>query len=50
MQAGQTVHYGCANGGTILGEVQHQDALWTVSYLAEGEVASTLVAVDTAWS
>jgi len=50
VQAGQTVHYGCTNGGTILGEVQHQAALWSVNYLAEGEVASTLVAVDTAWS
>ena len=50
VQAGQTVHYGCADGGTILGEVQHQEARWTVNYLAEGEVASSLVAVDTAWS
>jgi hypothetical protein len=50
VQAGQTVHYGCRDGGTILGEVQHQDALWTVNYLAEGDVASTLIAVATAWS
>jgi hypothetical protein len=50
VQAGQTVHYGCANGGTILGEVQHQQPLWMVNYLAEGEVASSLVAVSTAWS
>jgi hypothetical protein len=50
VQAGQTVHYGCTNGGTILGEVQHQEALWSVNYLAEGEVASRLIAVDTAWS
>jgi hypothetical protein len=50
VQAGQTVHYGCVGGGTILGEVRHQDALWTVNYLAEGEVASRLVAVNTAWS
>ncbi len=48
--AGQTVHYGCANGGMVLGEVQHQDALWTVNYLAEGEVASQLVPVTVAWS
>jgi hypothetical protein len=48
--AGQTVHYGCANGGAILGEVQHQDARWTVNYLAEGEVASNVVEVVTAWS
>src|SRR5215218_8637046 len=30
VMAGQTVHYGCRDGGTILGEVQHQDARWTV--------------------
>ena len=50
VQAGQTVHYGCTNGGTILGEVRHQDALWTVNYLAEGDIASSLVEVVTAWS
>jgi hypothetical protein len=50
VQAGQTVYYGCTNGRTILGEVQHQDARWSVNYLAEGEVASRLIAVDTAWS
>jgi hypothetical protein len=48
--AGQTAHYGCADGGTILGEVQHQNAVWTVNYLAEGEVASQLVEVVAAWS
>jgi hypothetical protein len=48
--AGQTVHYGCADGGMILGEVQHQEAVWTVNYLAEGEVASSLVDVAVAWS
>jgi hypothetical protein len=48
--AGQTVHYGCVDGGTILGEVQHQEVRWTVTYLAEGDTASTLVTVDTAWS
>jgi hypothetical protein len=48
--AGQTAHYGCRDGGTILGEVQHQDALWTVNYLAEGDAASTLVPVVAAWA
>jgi hypothetical protein len=48
--AGQTAHYGCEQGGTILGEVQHQNARWTVSYLAEGEIASRLVEVVAAWS
>jgi len=48
--AGQTAHYGCRDGGSILGEVQHQDAVWTVNYLAAGDAASTLVEVLTAWS
>jgi hypothetical protein len=48
--AGQTAHYSCRDGGAILGEVQHQGAVWSVNYLAEGDVASTLIAVDTAWS
>jgi hypothetical protein len=48
--AGQTAHYGCRDGGTILGEVQHQDAVWTVSYLAAGDAASNLVEVVAAWS
>jgi hypothetical protein len=48
--AGQTVHYGCTDGGMVLGEVQHQDAIWTVSYLAAGEIASSLVPVVVAWS
>jgi len=50
VMAGQTAHYGCQDGGTILGEVQHQAALWTVNYLADGETASRLVEVTTAWS
>jgi hypothetical protein len=50
VQAGQTVHYGCTNGGSILGEVNHVRPLWTVNYLAEGDVASRLVDVVAAWS
>jgi hypothetical protein len=50
VMAGQTAHYGCQDGGTILGEVQHQAPLWTVNYLADGETASRLVEVTTAWS
>src|SRR5215203_1025791 len=50
VMAGQTAHYGCQDGGTILGEVQHQAALWSVNYLADGETASRLVEVTTAWS
>ena len=48
--ASQTAHYGCADGGMVLGEVDHTQPVWTVNYLAEGEVASTLVDVVTAWS
>lgn len=50
VMAGQTVHYGCADGGMIVGEVQHQEAGWTVNYLAEGDIASNLVEVVAAWS
>ena len=48
--AGQVVHYGCEQGGMILGETDHTQAVWTVSYVAEGEVASNLVDVVTAWT
>ena len=50
VMAGQTVHYGCADGGAILGETDRRQPVWMVSYLAEGEVASHLVEVVTAWS
>ena len=50
VMAGQTAHYGCRDGGSILGEVQHQEAVWTVNYLAAGDPASTLVEVSTAWT
>jgi hypothetical protein len=46
----QIVHYGCVEGGMVLGETDRSQPLWTVSYLAEGEVASRLVAVTVAWS
>jgi hypothetical protein len=48
--AGQTAHYGCADGGVVFGEVDHSQPAWTVNYLAEGEVASRLVEVVVAWS
>jgi hypothetical protein len=50
VMAGQTVHYGCADGGMVLGETDRRQPVWTVSYLAEGEVASSLVDVAVAWS
>lgn len=48
--AGQVVHYGCENGGMILGEVDHSGHVWTVNYVAGGELASSVVEVATAWS
>ena len=48
--AGQTAHYGCEDGGVVFGEVNHVRPLWTVNYLAEGDVASHLVDVVAAWS
>ena len=50
VMAGQTAHYGCEDGGVVFGEVNHVRPLWTVNYLAEGDAASTLVDVVTAWS
>ena len=48
--AGQVVHYGCVNRGTVLGETDRSGPVWTVSYVAEGAFASSLVAVSAAWS
>ena len=50
VMAGQIVHYGCVEGGMVLGQTDRSQPLWTVSYLADGEVASRLVAVTVAWS
>ena len=50
VMAGQVVHYGCVEGGMVLGETDRGQPVWTVSYLAEGEIASTLVDVVVAWS
>jgi hypothetical protein len=50
VMAGQTIHYGCVEGGMVLGETDRTQPLWTVSYLADGEVASRLVEVTVAWS
>jgi hypothetical protein len=48
--AGQTVNYGCSEGGQILGEVNHGSSVWTVDYLANGAYISALVDVVAAWS
>jgi hypothetical protein len=50
VMAGQVVHYGCVEGGMVLGQTDRSQPLWTISYLAEGELASRLVAVAVAWS
>jgi hypothetical protein len=50
VMAGQIVYYGCVDGGMVLGETDHSQPVWTVSYLAEGEFASSLVDVAVAWS
>ena len=48
--AGEAVHYDCAGGGTILGVVDRSQPVWTVMYLADGALATTLAEVDAAWS
>ena len=48
--AGETVYYGCEQNGAILGEVDRGQPVWTVNYLADGDVASGLVDVTAAWS
>lgn len=47
--AGQVAHYGCTDGGMVLGEMIRDQPLWTVNYVPEGGAASTRVAVITAW-
>ena len=48
--AGQTVHYGCINGGMVIGETNHDSPVWTVNYLADGDFASNVVDVVAAWT
>jgi hypothetical protein len=48
--AGEAVHYECVSGGTILGVVDRSQPLWTVIYLADGEMVTTLADVAIAWS
>jgi hypothetical protein len=48
--AGEAVHYDCANGGVILGDVDREQPVWTVMYLADGAMESTLADVAVAWS
>jgi hypothetical protein len=48
--AGESVYYSCANGGSILGDLNRRQPLWTVSYLANGAVGTTLTSVAVAWN
>jgi hypothetical protein len=48
--AGESVYYGCQNGGSILGDLNRSRPVWTVSYLADGAVGSTLTSVAVAWN
>jgi hypothetical protein len=48
--AGEAVHYECIDGGTVLGVVDRSQPLWTVIYLADGEMVTTLADVAVAWS
>jgi hypothetical protein len=48
--AAQTVYYGCEQNGAVLGVVDHDQPVWMVNYLADGEVVSNLVEVTAAWS
>jgi len=48
--AGESVYYSCQNGGSILGDLNRLRPLWTVSYLADGAVGTTLTSVAVAWN
>jgi hypothetical protein len=48
--AGQTVYYSCEQNGAVLGVVEHGQPVWTVNYVADGDVASNVVNVTVAWS
>ena len=48
--AGQIVYYSCEQNGAVLGVVDHDQPVWTVNYLADGEVVSSLLEVTAAWS
>ena len=48
--AGQVVYYSCEQNGAVLGVVDHDQPVWMVNYLADGEVVSRLLEVTAAWS
>jgi hypothetical protein len=49
VMAGESVYYACG-GGSILGDLNRGQPLWTVSYLADGDVGTTLTDVAVAWN
>jgi hypothetical protein len=49
VMAGESVYYECG-GGSILGDLNRGQPLWTVSYLADGDVGTTLTDVAVAWN
>ena len=48
--AGERLQYGCEGGGSVLGEMDREQPVWAVDYLADGAVATTLVDVTVAWA
>ncbi len=48
--AGERVNYECSGGGFILGEVDRDLEVWTVSYVANDAAVSTLEEVTVAWT
>ena len=47
--AGEPVHYDCADGGTILGDVNRDQPIWSIVYLENGAGATTMVDVRAVW-
>lgn len=47
--AGEPVHYDCADGGAILGHVNRDQPIWSIVYLEQGAVTTSLVDVTAAW-
>jgi hypothetical protein len=49
VMAGESVYYECGDG-SILGDLNRGQPQWTVSYLADGDVGTTLTDVAVAWN
>ena len=48
--AGLRANYSCDSNGLVIGDVDRGQPVWTVSYLADGEVGTHVVEVAVAWS